>query len=121
MDERPLARPEHLRDAPHGGAAWLRARPLGLAALVLGLVSFAVVAVVQRPLWSTPDACLSVPGFVAAAIAALASIVRRERAHTLWLIGLGAAGAALVLGWFLLVAIVIGATAIVMLILHSVM
>ena len=36
-------------------------------------------------------------------------------------LGLGLAGAALVLGWFLMVAIVIGAAAILMLILHTVM
>ena len=121
MDEHPLARPEHLQDAPRGGLAWLLARPFGLAALVLGLLSFTVVAAVQEPLWSTPDWRLSVPGFVLCKLAAVASIIRRERAHYLWLVGLGAAGAALVLGWFLLVAIVIGATAILMLILHSVM
>jgi len=117
----PLAKPEHLRDVPTSGSAWLARRPAGLAALVLGILAFAVVAVVQDPLWSTPDWRVTVPGFVLTALAATASIVRRERAHALWLVGLGAAAAALVLGWFFLLAIVIGATALVMLILHSVM
>ena len=62
------------------------------------------------------------PGFAATAIAAVVSLARRERGATaLWLVGLGLAAAALVLGWFLMLAIVIGATAIVILILHAVM
>ena len=62
------------------------------------------------------------PGFAATAIAAGASLARREpRGYLLWAIGLGLAGAALVLGWFLMLAIVAGATAIVILILHALM
>ena len=85
------------------------------------LIAFIVVAVTQRELWSTPDWRISVPGFAATAVASLVSLARRERAHALWLVGLGLAAAALVLGWFMMLAIVIGATAILMLILHTVM
>ena len=47
--------------------------------------------------------------------------LREPRGYWLWAIGLGFAAAAIVLGWFLMLAIVIGATAVVILILHAVM
>jgi hypothetical protein len=121
VSEPPLEKPDHLRDVPASQGEWVHQHLGGLAALVVGIVSFVVVAIVQDPLWSTPDWRLSAPGFAAAVVATFVSLRRRERAHFLWLLGLGFAGAALVLGWFLLLAIVIGATAILMLILNSVM
>ena len=117
----PLAKPAHLRDVPTSPKAWLAQRPFGIAALVLGVIAFAVAAILNDPMWSTPDWRITVPGFVLTAIASVASIARRENAWGLWLAGIGLAGAALVLGWFLMLAIVIGATAVVMLILNSVM
>jgi hypothetical protein len=54
-------------------------------------------------------------------VAAFVSLRRREGAHWLWIVGLGIAAAATVLGWFLMFAIVIGATAILMLILNVLM
>jgi hypothetical protein len=119
--ETPLPRPDHLRDVPTSTTEWLARRPFGIAALVAGLASFAVCAMTTTPLWSSPDWRISVPGFVLAVLAAVASAIRRERAWGLWLLGVGLAAAALVLGWFLLVAVVIGATALVMLIVHTVM
>ena len=93
-----------------------------MLAAVLGLVAFIVVAVAQPKLWSTPDWRLSVPGLAATAIAALISLARREHAaYPLWLVGLGLAIAALVLGWFLMLAIVIGATVVLILMLHALM
>ena len=121
MSERPLSKPEHLRDAPTTRAEWLAKRPAGIAALVLGVVAFTVVAVTQREMWATPDWRISVPGFAVTAIASLISLARRERAHALWLVGVGLAAASLVLGWFMMLAIVIGVTAVLMLILNSVM
>lgn len=97
-------------------------RPAGAVAAALGLASFIVVAVAQPTLWSTPDGWVSVPGLAATAIAALISIARREpAAYPLWLAGLGLSCAALVLGWFLMLAIVIGVTVVLILILHAVM
>jgi hypothetical protein len=117
----PLQKPVHLRPVA-SRRGWLAQRPAGAAAAALGLLSFVVVAVAQPALWSTPDWRISVPGLAAAAIAALISIARREpAAYPLWLIGLGLAGAAVVLGWFLMLAIVIGATVVLILILHAVM
>lgn len=118
VSDAPLSKPSHL--AAHDGP-WLARRLAGVAALALGVASFIVVAIVHGELSSTPDWQVSVPGFVAAAIAAGVSLVRRERAYWLWALGLGIAGAALVLGWFLMIAIVIGATAVVILILHAFM
>ena len=113
----PLEKPEHLRAEP----SWLAARAAGAIALGLGLVAFIVVAVSQEHFWATPDWRISVPGFVATAIASTASLVRRERAYELWPLGLGLAAAGLVLGWFLMIAVVIGVTALVIAILHHTM
>lgn len=122
MVDGPLEKPAHLRPADPTAASWLAQRPAALTSACLGLLAFIVVASSQGQLWSTPDWRVSVPGFVLTAAAAGVSIARREiRAYPLWLLGIGLAGAALVLGWFLMVAIVIGATAILMLILHALM
>jgi hypothetical protein len=112
-----LPRPDHLRD----DADWLARHAAGAVSLALGIVAFVVVAVTQDQLWSTPDPRISVPAFAVTAIAAGISLARRERAAPLWLGGLGLAGAALVLGWFLMLAIIVGATAVLILILHAVM
>ena len=119
--ERPLTKPEHLRDVPTSRGQWLAKRPAAVASLVLGALAFIVVFVSQGELWTTPDWRISVPAFAATAIASFVSLWRRERGHTLWLVGIGLAGAALVLGWFLMLAIVIGVTLVLMLILHTVM
>jgi hypothetical protein len=121
IDEEPLTKPLHLRPAVASRRAWLARRPGGALAVALGLVAFIVVAVAQPALWSLPDWRISVPGLAATAVAALCSIARREHAAPLWLGGLGLATAALVLGWFLMLAIVIGATVVLILILHAVM
>jgi hypothetical protein len=115
----PLEKPAHLR--PTGDEPWLARRKAAVAALGLGVAAFLVVAIISdQP--TTPDWRLSVPGFVATAIAAAASLARREPGgYWLWALGLGLAGASLVLGWFLMIAIVIGATVAVILILHAVM
>ena len=117
----PLSKPDHLRPGPTKPGAWLAAHAAGVGALALGAIAFIVVAMTQDRLWSTPDWRISVPAFAVTAIAAIVSLVRREHASGLWLVGLGLAGMALALGWFLMLAIVIGATAILILILHSVM
>ncbi len=122
MDEAPLTKPAHLRPVEATSSAWLAQRPAGVLAAALGLLAFIVVAASQAELWSTPDWRISVPGFVLTAASAGASIARRERgAYPWWSLGLGLAAASLVLGWFLMLAIVIGATAVVILILHAVM
>lgn len=120
VPETPLTKPDHLRPEAAQGD-WIVRHAAGVAALVLGVLAFVVVAVTQEQFWSTPDWRISVPGFALTAIAALASIARRERAYPLWLLGIGLAGAALVLGWFLMLAVIVGVTTILILILHSVM
>jgi hypothetical protein len=116
-----MEKPDHLRDVPSTRMQWIAQRPAGLAALVLGVLAFIVVTVSQQEMWTTPDWRISVPGFAATAVASLASLARREKAHWLWVVGLGLAAATLVLGWFMMLAIVVGATAILMLILNTLM
>lgn len=114
-----LEKPAHL--TPQQGP-WLAQRKLALVALVLGALSFVIVAVVHPNVADVPDFRLSLPGFFACAVASVTSLVKREpQGYWLWAIGLGLAAAAIVLGWFLMLAIVIAATAIVILILHGVM
>jgi len=110
-------RPDHLRT----DGDWLARHIAGAVALGLGVLAFIVVAVTQDQLWTTPDPRISVPAFALTAVAAIASIARRERAYPLWLLGLGLAAAALVLGWFLMLVVIVAATAVLILILHSVM
>ena len=119
--ERPLPKPEHLRDVPTSTGAYLAQRPAAVAALVLGIATFAICAIATTPLWSSPDWRISVPGFAVTALAAAASLVRREPAWGVAIVGVGLAAASLVLGWFLLVAVVLGATALLIVILHTVM
>jgi hypothetical protein len=121
VSDAPLVKPDHLRDIPMSRGAWLSKHAVSVAALVLGIVSFTTVAMLQHPFWATPDWRVSVPGFAVTAAASIGALVRREGAPWLWIVGLGFAAAALVLGWFLMLAIVIGATAVLMLILHTVM
>lgn len=121
MSDAPLIKPSHLRPAERS-RAWLARRPAAAIAAALGVVAFVVAAVAQVEVWATPDPRLTVPGLAATAIAALVSIARREpAAYPLWLVGLGLATAAFALGWFLMLAIVIGATVVVILILHALM
>lgn len=120
MSEGNLEKPAHLR-AVSTRRGYLAARPAGFAALALGILAFIVVAITQNQIGTTPDWRISVPGFGLTALAALASLARREGAQMLWLVGLGAAAASLVFGWFVLLAIVLGVTLLVMLIVHTVM
>ncbi len=115
----PLVKPDHL-SGPTAGA-WFATHAAGVLALVLGTLGFIVVAVTQVELWAAPDWRISAPGFALTALASLAAIARKEPSSTYWLLGLGIAGAALFLGWFLMLAIIIGATAVLILILHAVM
>lgn len=122
MTEGPLTKPAHLRPADETARSWLARRPAALACAVLGVLAFVISAVSTGTLWASPDARITLPAFGVTAAAALVSIARREpRAYPLWLIGVGLAGAAIVLGYFLAVAIVVAATAILMLILHALM
>jgi hypothetical protein len=101
--------------------SWLVAHLAGLIALVLGVVGFAIVSMTQKELWSSPDWRLTVPFLAVTVAAATVSFIRKERSWALPLLGIGFAAAAVVLGWFLVMAIVIAATAIVILVLHMVM
>jgi hypothetical protein len=117
------AEPPRLRREthPHHEGPWALAHLAGLIGLGLGAVGFLVVALSQDELWSTPDWRIAVPFLAATIIAACASIARREGMWALPLVGVGLAASALVLGWFLILAIVILATVVVIVILHSVM
>jgi hypothetical protein len=106
---------QHRATEPPPRRGWIGAHGFGLGAFALGVVAFLTVSLTAKALWATPDWRISVPLFVATAGAAACSIIRRERAIALPLLGVGLAGAAVVLGWFLVTAIVVGVTTIVIL------
>jgi hypothetical protein len=118
-----LSKPDHLRPVEKTSAgAWLAKRPAALVAGVFGVVAFTIVWILQGETWTTPDWRITVPGFLATAIASIVSLARREpRGYWIWGIGLALAAASIVLGWFLMVAIVIGAAAVLIVILHAIM
>lgn len=101
--------------------AWFAAHVAGLVALALGVIGFLIASLTQDEFWQTPSWKLTVPFLIATVAAAAVSIIRKERALALPLLGVGLAAAALVLGWFLIMGIVIGVTALVILILSAVM
>jgi hypothetical protein len=109
----PLPKPDHLETATR--------RAAGIAALVIGIVAFVVAAVARDHIFETTDWRIGIPGFVLTALAGGASVLRGERAYALVLGGLGLAGAGLLLGWFLMLTILLGVTALVVGILHHVL
>ena len=80
-----------------------------------------VTALRQEQFWSTPDWRLTVPFFAATVVAAVVSFARREGVPALPLLGVGLAAATLVLGWFVVTAIVVAVTALLILIMSAVM
>jgi hypothetical protein len=104
-----------------GEVPWALSHVAGLVGLAIGAIGFLVVALSQDRMWATPDWRIAVPFLAGAVVAAVASIARREGFYALPLVGVGLAAAALVLGWFVITAIVVGATVVVILILHAVM
>jgi hypothetical protein len=119
VTERPLTRPDHLDSMPTTG--WIARNPAGCVALAVGVIGFAIVVLSQQTLWSPPDGRIAWPVLGAVGVASAIALVRRERGFATWLVGLGFAAAGLVLGWFVMFAIVIAATALIAVILHAVM
>lgn len=118
----PLTKPDHLQPVEEASAgAWLVRRKAAVAAGVIGVLSFLVVAIAQRD-WETSDWRISMPGFALAALASVVSIARREpQGYWVWALGLGIAAAAIVLPWFFMVAVVVAGAALLMMILHAIL
>ncbi len=114
---RPATTPTY-EDPP---AVWLGKNWAGLSALVIGAVGFMVAFMIQDPLWSAPDRRLTVPVLVVTLVAAVLSLARREGSKILPVAGLALAACAMVLGWFLVMATIVGITAILILIISLVM
>jgi hypothetical protein len=116
-----LDKPSHLQPEA-GGSTWLSARPASAITAALGLLAFIIAAVTSNGIGSTPDYRITVTALVVVGMGCVAAIARKERGgYPLWVAGLGLAVISIVLGWFLMVAIVIAATAILILIIHGLM
>ena len=117
----PSLRPATAAVGPEPAAQWLAKNATGLAALVVGAVGFVVTFMVQDPLWSMPDHRLTVPFFGLALVLAVVSVARRESTLVLPVAGVALAALAMVLGWFLVMALIVAVAAIVILIMSMVM
>ena len=100
---------------------WLASHAGGMVALLLGVISFVVVALVIADIKDIPDWRITVPFFVATVAAGTVSFARREGTVAIPLLGIGLAAAAMVLGWFVALAIILAVTALVILIMSHVM
>jgi hypothetical protein len=100
---------------------WFARHAAGMAALVLGVISFIVVALVIADIEDIPDWRITVPFFAATVAAAVVSFARKEGTYAIPLLGVGLAAAAMVLGWFVALAIILAVTALVILIMSHVM
>lgn len=117
----PSLRPATAAAGPEPAAQWLAKNATGLAALVVGAVGFVVTFMVQDPLWSMPDHRLTVPFFGLALVLGVVSVARRESTLVLPVAGVALAALAMVLGWFLVMALIVAVAAIVILIMSMVM
>ena len=117
----PSLRPAAAAAGPEPAAQWLARNATGLAALIVGAVGFVVTFMVQDPLWSMPDHRLTVPFFGLALVLGVVSVARRESTLVLPVAGVALAGLAMVLGWFLVMALIVAVAAIVILIMSMVM
>lgn len=117
----PSLRPAAAAAGPEPAAQWLARNATGLAALIVGAVGFVVTFMVQDPMWSMPDHRLTVPFFGLALVLAVVSVARRESTLVLPVAGVALAALAMVLGWFLVMAMIIAVAAIVILIMSMVM
>ena len=117
----PSLRPAAAAAGPEPAAQWLARNATGLAALIVGAVGFVVTFMVQDPLWSMPDHRLTVPFFGLALVLAVVSVARRESTLVLPVAGVALAALAMVVGWFLVMALIVAVAAIVILIMSMVM
>lgn len=100
---------------------WFAQHAVGLATLVIGAAAFVAASLSTDAVWTFPDLRLTLPFFVAALVGTVVSLARREGLPVLPLAGLGLAGVALVMGWFLVMAVIVAVTAVVILIMTAVM
>ena len=100
---------------------WFKHHVIGLVTLLIGVVGFVIVAINQKEFWDQPDWRMTLPFLIATIAGAVVSISRREGAIAIPLLGVGAAGAAMVLGFFIIFACVLAGTALAILILSHAM
>jgi drug/metabolite transporter (DMT)-like permease len=111
-----MAEDEPLRPAgtrPTTPREWIVRHALGLLAVLIGAVSFAIAAIRQDELWSTPDHRVTIPLFVAALVVGVIAFVRQEPSRLLPLAGVALAGIAVALGWVIVVGAILLATAVI--------
>jgi hypothetical protein len=98
---------------------WFQHHAIGLITLLIGVTGFVIVAVNQDQFWDQPDWRMTVPFLVASIAGAVVSIARREGAVAIPLLGVGAAAAAMVLGFVIVFGVVLACTALVILVMSK--
>lgn len=100
---------------------WVAQHGYGLAALVVGALAFATVALTQERLWTNGDLRIALPFFAVTVALAATALAKREGARALPMLGLGLAAAAVVMGWVLLTLVVVVATIAVIVVMSQVL
>jgi hypothetical protein len=105
---------------------WVRTHLAGLIACGLGLAAVGVAALLlfgtgDDDVTKIPDYRFTTPLLIATLAAAITSLVRREGAYALPLIGVGLAACAMVLGWALVLAVIAAITTAVILVMSCLM
>ncbi|HTM20412.1 MAG TPA: hypothetical protein VL172_07895, partial [Kofleriaceae bacterium] len=104
---------------------WVKAHAAGLLCVLVGLIGVAVASGLyfggggDAP--RIPDFRLTTPALILALALAVAAVVRRERAWALPIAGVGLAGAAMVLGWAIVVGVIVLITIFVIILLSKMM
>lgn len=96
------------------GRGWLRSRIAGLACLIAGvgsLVAMLVLSAVRGRLEMLPPLAYTLAPLGIASALAIWAVAREERSWRLWLPGVGAAAAAVVSGWVVVIGAVVLAVA----------
>lgn len=108
---------------PPQPSRWWIGHAAGAACFAVGVVSIAIAAVLQMRqdalFERIPDPRVTVPLWVAAVVACVASVLRREGNYGLVVAGVALASAALALGWVLVLAAVAAAALIVIYVLSE--
>ena len=106
-------------------AAWIRGHAAGLICAALGLIAVAAASLLyfggDDDVTRIPDVRFTTPFLVASLAAAIVSFARREGVYALAIGGIALAGAAMVLGWAIVVGIIAVVTAVVILVMQELM
>ena len=105
--------------------SWIARHPTGFATLVVGVLAIGITAIVHFGAGQTvselPDWRLTTPFAAVAVVLAAVSLLRKEGAPFVPIIGIGLCGCAMALGWILALAVIVGVTLLIVIVMSQVM